>query len=147
MGIDKIRGEWFDDKNLKVASIKNVVVKSDYPHFYIDVYDIKINVIFNDNWIQIAKEFLITSGSSIEFDEDSTNAFSLKPKGLQELYMFFPSSKKVKNKTIYHECLHITMYVMYICNLEFDVDHQESIAYLGEYIINETMKIKKRRNG
>ena len=57
--------------------------------------------------------------------------------------MFFNES--ASNKIIYHECMHMILYVAIARGLDVNASNKEHIAYLAEYIIDETMKIRDRK--
>lgn len=114
---------------------------TDYPHFKINLYDVTINVICCKDWEQKAKRILEKHNLTLELDNTEANA--LKLPGKDGYYAFF--SPDADNKTIYHECIHLLIFIMDDCNLILDVDNSESIAYLGEYIIDNVMKIKNQK--
>ena len=114
---------------------------TDYPCFKIDLYDVIINVVCCKDWDKEAKRILEKENISIELD--NTEAYALKIPGKDGYYVFFRPN--VANKIVYHECIHLLVFVMNGCNLILDVDNSESIAYLGEYIIENVMRIKNQK--
>lgn len=117
---------------------------TDYPFFNIDIYDCKVHVIFGDDWKEIAKK-IIKERLDQEVDVDNFHALTIHHVGewkgyhVHDYFMCFRKNCPLNN--IYHECMHILMYVIDDFCLGFDISIHEHIAYLGEYIINETMKI------
>ena len=113
---------------------------TDYPYFEIDFLNCKINVIFDKNWRKIAIN-LLKRPLNDEDKDIKSNGMALFVDG--KYYII--ANTIVASHVIYHECFHILMWISHDFGFEFDVDNQEPLAYLIEYIIDETMKIKNHK--
>ena len=108
--------------------------------FKIDLYDVTINVICCEKWREEVKCILAKENYEEEKELENADGFAMKMPGKNGFYVCF--SPEISNSTVYHECIHLLVFVMNSCHLILDVNNSESIAYLGAYIIDETMKIK-----
>jgi len=115
---------------------------TDYPSFNIDVYYTRVHVVCDDDWRKIANGILKKDGLNV--DLENAEAFSLRLKNQYGCYVFFHPD--AEDRCIYHEATHVLMYVMDECDLSFDVNSSEPIAYLLEYIIDSILKLKNLRN-
>lgn len=107
-----------------------------YPSFKIDFLGCKVTVIFDKDWRDIAKKML---KRDLKHDDSNGMAIQLG----RDYYIF--SKPSVKPHVLYHECFHVLMWIADDFGLEFDVNNQEPMAYLIEYLIEETMRIKKKK--
>ena len=114
----------------------------EYPHFHIDVYDLQINVIIDNNWQKIAQN-IFDKEKVDSLNIENAEAYACKIGGRKGFYMFF--NENASNKIIYHECMHMILYVAIARGLDVNASNKEHIAYLAEYIIDETMKIRDRK--
>jgi hypothetical protein len=106
-----------------------------YPSFKIDFLGCEITVIFDKNWRDITRKILKRplelTGNAVALDMD------------RDYYIL--ASPNVKYPVICHECMHILIWIAAAYSLSFELDNQETMAYLIEYLIDETIKIKKRK--
>lgn len=109
--------------------------------FNIDVYLESINVICDKDWPSIARRIAKEHGGSADTITEDAEAFAMLINKKDGIYIFFKPG--AADRVIYHECIHIVAYMMFKCDLSFDLEHQEPIAYLAEHIIENVMKIKK----
>lgn len=109
-----------------------------YPSFKIDLLGCNVVVILDKDWLKVAGDILKKDLSEGErFNGANGIAFALD----NSYYIAAP--KTVKESTLYHECFHV---MSEICNdFEIDITHEnhEFGAYLIEYLIEQTIKIRK----
>jgi hypothetical protein len=113
---------------------------TDYPHFEIDFLGCTVRLILDSEWLKIASKILnddlsqdenICSSNAIAFAKDNT--------------YYIAAPKSVKNSTIYHECFHILMEITDDFDLGIKHNDHELQAYLIEYLIEQTLKLKNQK--
>lgn len=115
---------------------------TNYPSFKIDLYDVTINVICCEKWREEVACILKKEDYEEEKDLANADGFAMKMPGKDGFYVGF--SPSIADSTVYHECIHLLIFVMNCCHLKSDVFNSESIAYLGEYIIENVIRVKHR---
>jgi len=112
-----------------------------YPSFKVDFLNCEIFVVFDKNWAEIARKIL---GRPLKSEEQGSlsNGVSIEDVG-RKYYILAPTN--VKDHVICHECMHILIWMAHAFGFELRLETQEYSAYLIEYLIDEVMKIKKRK--
>lgn len=109
-------------------------------YFIIEVLGCRIHVFFDKKWRDIARKII---KGPLRTDNTLVEPDAIALHDGNDYYIL--AAPNAPNKTIYHECFHVFMWMADDYNFLFDVDNQEPMAYLFSYIIDETLKLKKKQ--
>lgn len=105
------------------------------------IYNCHIYPVFSKNWKDIARK-IIKDRHNDSADDLNCDAATIIGNSY-EYFMFF--DEDVELGVICHECMHVLMNLFNDFSLKFDFDNQEVAAYLLEFIIRHTMRIKSQK--